>query len=221
MRVTNVFPVWLCLILTVVWHANASETIETIMQKVEARYDCESLSADFTQTSIFAQMDIEDNAYGKAMFKYPDKIRWEYETPYPQSIISDGDSLWIYKPEENQVIVGKAEALMGQGKGASFLADIFSIRENFVTTMADTVEKEGCYVLRLEPKEEIHQLTLVYLFVSRETYLIREVETVNTFDEVTRIAFEDIKLNAAIDDAQFTFDIPIDADIVALDEPLQ
>lgn len=221
MKVRQIFLAGLGLFLAVSWLAGAAEQTETIMKKVEARYDCESLSADFTQTSIFEQMDIEDTAHGRVMFKQPDKVRWEYKTPYPQLIVSDGDALWIYKPEENQVIVGRAEVLMGQGGGASFLADIFSIRGKFVTHMADSREKEGCYVLRLEPKDAIEQVSVVYLYISRQTYDIVEVETKNAFGEVTRITFDNIELDAAIADDRFVFDIPIDADIIAMDQPMQ
>ncbi|MDY6824080.1 MAG: outer membrane lipoprotein carrier protein LolA [Thermodesulfobacteriota bacterium] len=217
MRLRYVFLIGFFMVLAMAWHAGASETAEAVMEKVEERYDCESLSADFKQISVFAEMDIEDTAHGKVMFKRPDKVRWEYKSPYPQLLISDGDSLWIYKPEENQVIVGKAEALMGKGNSASFMADIFSLQKNFIIETADSRKKEGYYVLRLEPKEKVQQLAVAYLFVSRKTYIIEELETETAFGEVTRFTFENIKFNADIAAAKFEFDIPIDADIIAMD----
>ncbi len=63
----------------------------------------------------------------------------------------------------------------------------------------------------------IQDLKVVYLFISRQTYHILEVETINTFDETTHIAFDDIKLNADIRDAVFQFEIPIDADVITMD----
>jgi len=222
MSVRQIIVAVVCLILVAAWQAGAAETeqivtADSIMKKVEARYDCESLVADFTQVSILKAMDLTDTAHGKVVFKRPDKVRWEYETPSPQMIISNGDVLWVYKPEENQVVVGEAESLMGRGKGVSFLVDIFSIRDYFETHITDSRKKEGCYVLRLEPLEEMPHLSDVHLFISQKTYHVLEIELTNAFDEITSIVFDNIKMDKKIDDSEFEFEIPIDAEVIALD----
>ena len=98
--------------------SEADETIEKIIGGVESRYNIPGFSADFEQKSILKAMDVTDMASGKLMVCQPGKMRWEYVTPDPQTIITDGKDLWIFRPDENQVMVGKAPALFGEGKGA-------------------------------------------------------------------------------------------------------
>ena len=90
---------------------------DAVVANVEARYDCESFSAEFDQTSTLKAMNITDSATGRAVFKRPRKMHWEYTNPVPQKIISDGKTLWIYKPEDNQVIIGQAPVFFAKGNG--------------------------------------------------------------------------------------------------------
>ena len=50
---------------------------------------------------------------GTFTFQRPGKFRWSYEKPYEQLIVGDGDKLWIYDRDLNQVIVRKLDAALG------------------------------------------------------------------------------------------------------------
>lgn len=190
---------------------------DKILEQVEARYDCESFSAEFQQTSTLKAMDITDTASGRAIFKRPRKMRWEYETPVPQKIISDGNMLWIYKPADNQVLVGEAPVFFARGNGASFLADIRSIRQDFVVTRADEERPDAdCYVLHLDWKQEKFDLGEIYAFISKETFDVVRVETITLYGDKTVLTFDNIQLNRHFDDELFTFEIPITAEIISL-----
>ncbi len=192
-------------------------TAEKILQKIETVYNCESFSAAFEQTSTLEAMNITDTAYGRAIFKRPQKMFWEYKKPVPQEIISDGNMLWVYKPEDNQVLVGKAPIFFSKGKGASFLADIRSIRQDFIVTRADEKRPEdNCYVLHLDWKQKKFDLGEIYAFISKETFHIVKVETITTYGDRTVLTFDNIQLDRHFDDELFTFDIPVTAEIISL-----
>lgn len=200
-------------------------SVDAILDKVEARYDCESFSAGFNQTSTLKAMNITDTAAGKAVFKRPRNVRWEYTAPTPQQIISDGKTLWIYKPEENQVVIGEAPVLFEKGNGASFMADIRTLREDFNVTQTDPPALSGvqplaedCYVLKLDWKEKKFDLGEVYVFVAKASFNIVRVVTISTYDDETVLDFNNIKLNEHVSDELFTFDIPITADVIAFGE---
>ena len=80
-------------------------------------------------------------ASGKVYIKYPGMMRWEYEKPDRQIIITDADKLWIYRPEDNQVMTGKAPTFFRDGKGASFLSDIRLIRQKFDISLEQDPEQ--------------------------------------------------------------------------------
>ena len=94
------------------------------MDRVEARYDVKGIYAKFHQTSTLKALDVTDSAEGRIFIKQPGRIRWEYDSPEKQSLITNGDMLWIYRPEDNQVMIGKAATFFGESMGGVFLSDI-------------------------------------------------------------------------------------------------
>ena len=122
--------------------APAAVTLQEIIDKIENRYTGSDFSARFDQRSTLAAMQISDTAAGKVFFKHPGMMRWEYEKPDPQTIITNGADLWIYRPLDNQVMVGKAPVYFGGGKGASFLSDIKYLRKYFDVSL-EAADPEG------------------------------------------------------------------------------
>lgn len=213
--------VGVCLACVAVWGSAAAQeakstlSVADVLNRVEARYDCDTFAADFFQTSILKAMDITDTAEGTVQFKRPKRFRWLYGKPEKQHIISDGKQLWIFKPDENQVTVGEAPALFGDGRGASFFADMKSLRADFVPTLSQP-QKEGTYLLRLEPKKKSLDIAVVHMIVDGATFEVTAIETINAYEDKTRIEFNNRRFNQPAPDSLFRFDIPVDADVIEL-----
>ena len=198
--------------------AQAPETqlpVEEILSRVEARYDCDTFAADFFQTSTLKAMDITDTAEGSVLFKRPNRFRWSYEKPEKQYIISDGDRLWIFKPDENQVTVGSAPTLFGDGRGASFFADIKRLRTDYEVSLSPDADDET-YMLKLAPKKKAMDVAAILLVVDVDTFEVTAVETVNAYDDATRIEFVNRRFDQPAADTLFVFDIPVSADVIQL-----
>jgi outer membrane lipoprotein carrier protein len=188
-----------------------------IVDRLESRYMGADIIADFQQESTLTAMDITDTAAGRVWFKHPGMMRWEYQMPDSHAIITDGDRLWIYRPEDNQVIVGDAAAYFGDGRGASFLSDISLVKEAFSVTLLPE-EEPGFHRLELIPHEESLDLARIVLVVDREDFLVRRVLTENAYEDVTKIRFENIRFPETIPLERFHFDIPAGADIMQLEQ---
>ena len=195
--------------------ADNSETIDTIVAGVEARYNVPGLTADFDQESILKAMAVTDTASGRMMVRQPGKMRWEYLVPDPQTIITDGKDLWIYRPEENQVMVGKAPDLFGDGKGAGFLSDIKTIRNNFQITLEPS-DDPAFYRLKLVPKRSTVDLMALHLDIARQTFDLVKIITINVYGDETRIQLKNINFSTPPPEAQFRFEVPQGADVVQM-----
>ena len=80
--------------------------------------------------SLYMKIDGEACAEHTRIAKTQDLERF---LDYFTSVVgSDSKKLWIFRPEDNQVLVGEAPAFFGEGKGASFLSDMKSIRKIFI-----------------------------------------------------------------------------------------
>ncbi len=195
--------------------ADDSDTIDTIVAGVEARYNVPGFSADFDQESILKAMAVTDMASGKMMVRQPGKMRWEYRVPEPQTIITDGNDLWVYRPEENQVLVGKAPALFGDGKGAGFLSNIKSIRKGFQITL-EPAEASNRYRLKLVPNKSTVDLMAVQLDIAKHSFDLIRITTFNVYGDETRIELKNINFDNLPSEALFRFDVPEGADVLQM-----
>ncbi len=196
---------------------NQPPKLETILQGIENRYAGKGFSAKFFQESMLKAMQISDTAEGTLTVERPDKMRWVYMMPDEQTIITDGKTVWIYRPADNQVVVGRASEFFGLGKGAAFLTDIRKIRESFKVT-AQPAENENYYRLRLEPRKANPELSEIILSVDRATFKINQVVTYNQYGDETRIVLNEYRFNFNPDDDLFTFEIPDGVDVVHMNQ---
>jgi outer membrane lipoprotein carrier protein len=198
------------------WASAADETvIDTILDGVEKRYNVPGFTADFDQESILKAMAVTDTASGRLMVRQPGKMRWEYLVPEPQTIITDGDDLWVYRPEESQVLVGKAPALFGEGKGAGFLSNIKTVRESFqISLMPDPAP--GRYRLKLVPNRSTVDLMEVQLDLDRKTFELVEIATFNVYGDETRIRLKNIDFGKPPAEALFRFEVPEGAEVLQM-----
>ena len=192
-------------------------TKDKIIDKLESQYGGADVQAEFIQESTLEAMDITDTATGRVWFKHPGMMRWEYETPDAHAIITDGKTLWIYRPADNQVIVGDALTYFGNGKGASFLSNIELIKEEF-TVEKVSARKPGHYTLKLVPRQKELDLSEIYLNIDESTFIVNSVSTRNAYGDETLINFHHIEFKENISPAEFQFEIPAGADVVQLEE---
>lgn len=195
----------------------AELSLTEIINRVEEHYDVPGFMAHFHQLSTIKAMDISDEASGKIFVRRPGKMRWEYETPDRQIIITNGSRLWIYRPDDNQVMIGKSPAFFGDGKGAGFLADIKLLRRKFTITPGQSKDPRF-YALKLQPVEASLGINEIYLYVSKTTFNVKRVVTVNPYGDKTSIDLINLRFDRIPDDHLFTFEIPEGTDVLTLDE---
>lgn len=189
--------------------------LDLILAKVEKRYALSGFTAGFFQSSTLKALNITDTAVGKISIKKPGKMRWIYEAPERQSIITDGTRLWIYRPDDNQVMLGVAPSYFGGGKGASFLTDIREMQATFDISLAKA-RVPNRHKLKLIPKEKSVDVTHIFVWIATKTWEVAEVATYNTYGDETRLEFSNIEFIDDLPDPLFMFTIPEGTDVVEL-----
>ena len=197
--------------------AESNPTLNEIINKIEERYDVPGFMADFHQQSIVKAMDISDEATGKMYVRRPGKMRWEYLKPEPQLIITNGNRLWVYRPEDNQVMVGQSPAFFGDGKGAGFLADIRVLRKKFHILPAET-DDPRTVALKLKPLKDSIDISQIFLYASKSDYEVKRVVTINAYGDETRIDLINSRFDVIPEDTLFTFTIPEGTDVLTMDQ---
>ena len=197
--------------------ADSDLKLEQILDRMEAQYTNKSFKAEFSQESTLKAMDITDFAAGRMYVRYPGMMRWEYEKPEKQVIITDAKKLWIYRPADNQVMTGSAPAFFSDGKGASFLSDIKLVRQKFKISL-DQSKDSFFYELTLQPIEQTLDVTDIRISVTKNTFTVVRIVTYNSYGDENRIELINHQFNVDLDNQLFSFDIPPGTDVLQIDE---
>jgi outer membrane lipoprotein carrier protein len=213
----------LAAIILCMWITSAAAAAENlppldyILKEVEKRYTASQFAAEFLQESTIKTMEITDFAAGRLYVRYPGMMRWEYEKPERQVIITDGTKLWIYRPQDNQVMVGNAPVFFRDGKGASFLSNISLVRQKFKITLGRP-EGEYIYELRMTPLERTLNISEIRLSITPRTYNIARIVTLNDYGDDTRIDIVNPQFKVNLEPSLFSFEIPPGADVQKMED---
>ena len=148
-------------------------------------------------------------AAGTFLFARPGRFRWAYEKPYEQLIVGDGDKLWIYDRDLNQVIVRKLDRALGASP-ASLLAGSNALESNFDLTEAG--KTDGVEFVDAKPKAADTGFESVR--IGFRDNLPRTMELRDTFGNVTTLTFGAFDRNPVLDPGLFRFVPPKGADVV-------
>jgi outer membrane lipoprotein carrier protein len=197
-----------------------AQSLEEVVAGVESTYGkITDLRAEFTQTARNKSLGQDIKAEGIVLLKKGGKMRWDYKSPAPQQIVSDGTSLWVYTPELNQVNKGNAPKALA-GPAGSFLSGLGKIREEFTVRFmnpANPRDSAGRPVLDLTPKQPTPLLTRLVIAVDPKDYVVREAVLYDQFQNTVTMTFNKVVINPGLSDALFAFTPPKDAAVVPLD----
>lgn len=168
-----------------------------------------TLTAGFVQTLYDEDQEPVQRSEGLAWLERPGLFRWEYREPYTQVIVADGERLWIYDADLEQVTVrDTGEALATAPimllSGEAPLEDQFEIRE--------LGEREGLQWVELTPKVDDSDFERIFLGLDEDALQVMELH--DRFDQATQIRFHHIEIGADIDASRFEFTPPEGVDVI-------
>jgi outer membrane lipoprotein carrier protein len=202
-------------------HASAqTPDLDAVVNGLESTYGkMNDLKAEFTQVAKNRSLGQDVKAEGTVYLKKGGKMRWEYKSPSPQQIVSDGTYLWVYTPELNQVNKGDAPRALA-GPAGSFLQGLGKVREEFTVRFLNPANKTdgaGRPVLDLTPKKPTPLLTRLVLTLDPKDYVVREAVLYDQLQNTVTMSFNRVGINSGLSDNLFAFTPPKGAAVVPLD----
>ena len=138
-------------------------------------------TADFFQRTTLSKDRREMRGDGQVSVRLatansPLMYRFQYYRPYQQEIVSDGDSLWIYHPENRQVILSNVSFIYNRpgfnpdrDGAVNFLQGLGRISKDFQISFAGGMhDAAGNYILELNPRRAMLNTRRILLVVSRD-----------------------------------------------------
>ncbi|MFA7437324.1 outer membrane lipoprotein chaperone LolA [Castellaniella sp.] len=148
---------------------------------------------------------------GQFAFKRPGRFRWHTLEPHEQLIVSDGQRVFQYDPDLEQVTERQADQAIGASPaallfGSGSLADAFDLQ--------DQPARDGLEWLRAVPRNA--DAGFVHVDIGLADHLPRRLELLDAFGQTTQIDFSDLQVQVALPDDTFDFKVPAGADLVRM-----
>lgn len=171
--------------------------------------DTKSARASFAQTVESRSGRRPQLSSGSFLFERPGKFRWTYQKPYAQLIVGDGEKLWIYDQDLNQVTVKKLGQALGESP-AALLAGDNVMEKNFV--LKDQGSEAGLEWVEATPKAKEGSFEWVRLGFKDQLPQVMQVK--DSFGQTTTLHFSEFERNPKLNPSLFRFVPPKGADVV-------
>ena len=190
-----------------------ADVLRDALDRLQRRYDdTRTLQADFKQVVESKTLAGKLQAKGKVAFEKPNRMRWDYDPPDPQTIVGDGTVLWIYQPDLKQVIKAPLTTAFQSSTPVSFLAGLGRIERDFDVSLVR--EEKDVWVLKLVPKENDQGVGTLELGVRKKDASVAQARIVDAAGTTTTIMFSGEKRNGTVKPELFTFAPPAGVDVV-------
>ena len=168
-----------------------------------------SAKASFTQEVTDSSGTVQQQASGTVQFQRPGKFRWTYDKPYEQIIVGDGEKLWIYDKDLNQVTRRNLDKAIGNSP-AALLSGADDI-DRYYSLLALGVQGKLDW-LEVKPYNEESLFEKVRMGFRGNTLEIMELK--DHFGQTTTIKLSRLQRNPKAAPELYKFSVPEGADLV-------
>lgn len=182
--------------------ADALQELLAILEPVKG------IQADFVQEVQDAKGVVQQQNKGLLKAMAPNRFYWETAEPFPQKIITDGKTLWVYDPDLQQVAIKPFEENYAKTPAMLFAGNAAVISQQF------TVEKikgmaQGFHLLPKQQSDLFASLDIVF-----EKSVPASMTILDAMQQKTTIQFSNAKVNPALVSAGFQFEVPAGTDVI-------
>ncbi len=168
-----------------------------------------SVSASFEQQVFDPNGGTGKTSRGTLALQAPRQFRWETTAPYRQLIVADGEKVWIYDPDLEQVSV-RAQGTEEAHSPLTVLTDLSQLDRDFTTT--EQSEHDGLTWLRLKSKDKEPQFN--YCDLGFDAGGLESMRFEDTLGNNTEIRFSHWQRDPKLDAGTFKFVPPKGVDVI-------
>lgn len=192
-------------LFTAVAHAqgNGVEKLNQFVNKVQ------TFEAHFQQTVLGPDGNVIEQAEGEFQLERPGKFRWDYQQPYPQQIVADGERIWFYDVDLEQVTVKSQQEALADTPATLLSGDIVPEDKYDIQSLPSN---DGLQWVQLMPKEQDSNFQAVTLAFDGNT--LNQMVMRDSFDQRTRLSFSQVRENPEFNNDTFAFTPPAGIDVV-------
>jgi outer membrane lipoprotein carrier protein len=198
----------------------STERAKEVLSKVQQRYSgIEALHGDFRQDSYVAALDEQEASSGEMWFGKPGKMRWVYTKPHPQVVVINQSTLWLYQPENRQVVIDEIGNVLLSSLPVSFMMGLGNLSRDF--DLKGACQGPDGVILRLVPHKSAEKdgggdaLEGFDLLVDSAQFLPKGAKISSLGGNTTAIVFANLSTKVpAGDQGRFVLEYPKGVDVM-------
>jgi len=192
----------------------AALDVAAVVEGIQNFYaEAQDFQAAFTQTYTYQIYDRKQVSNGTVFFKKPGRMRWDYQKPTPKVFVADGQTLWVYEPEESQVF--RSDLKNAQVPAAlSFMSGEGKLSDEFEAKLLASKDPSRLRV-ELIPRKHAGDYKSLILEVDSTTFAVRASTVVDPVGNTNHLVFGAVKTNQNLPDKGFVFSPPAGVKVIA------
>ena len=190
--------------------ATGLEGLESFVKKAKTGH------AEFTQVvtspSREGQVPRAKTSSGTFSFQRPNRFKFVYKKPFAQSIVADGQTLWLYDVDLNQVTARKQAQALSATPAAliASAADLKALQADFV--LANDPDRDGLEWAVATPKGKDSSVQQVRMGFKGNTLAVLEI--LDSFGQKSVMRYSAFDVNGPVEPGAFQFKPPAGADVI-------
>jgi outer membrane lipoprotein carrier protein len=197
-------------LVTLLFVAACAHAAEPARARLDAfATDLQSVSAGFEQHVTDANGGAGKTTHGTLALQAPRQLRWDTTAPYKQLIVADGEKVWVYDEDLEQVSV-RPQGTEEAHSPLTVLTNLSQLDQDFATS--EQGERDGLVWLRLKSKDKDPQFA--YADLGFDAGGLERMRFEDTLGDKTEIVFSGWKRNPKLDPGLFKFTPPPGVDVV-------
>ena len=203
---------------TLAWGVHAqADGVDLLAQFIkQARSGRAQFTQVVTSPSKAGQLPRSKTSSGSFEFQRPGKFRFDYRKPFVQTLVADGQTLWLHDVELNQVTARKQSQVLGSTPVALLTAasDLQALKADFLFTPEP--ERDALQWVRATPQAPEGQIRAVMVGL-RSSAAGPELAVLDVQDSLGQrsvLTFSGFEINPALPVSTFAFKVPAGVDVI-------
>ncbi len=187
--------------------ATAGKSARDHLQAFIASAD--SYTAQFDQQLLDENGQEIETASGQFWLQRPGQFRWHYEPPMERLLVSDGEFIWLYDIDLDQVTKRAAGGEVEKTPAGILVGDESAL-DNYELSIRE--EREGYVEIGLRPSTA--RTDFEDIVIALDKGRITQLRLADRFAQVTVIRFTDVRVNPDVPADTFRLELPDYVDVI-------
>ena len=168
-----------------------------------------SLEAYFEQELLDARGQRLQRSQGELRLLKPGRFYWATQHPFPEILISNGETLWLYDPELAQVTVQSLDQRMAHTPALILSGEQVDLSEDFSIDYRRGVNEDRFILKPLAQDSLFERLELTFRHEQIHSLVLED-----GLGQRTQVSLTVTSVNQPLDPEDFEFVIPAGVDII-------